>query len=123
MNVPKIAGPAALRRVGSGRAQRGLGLSNSNYDGKIAGLYDLEETLGESLTRSSRCRWLQSIFLGAASGHSFLIWKRLGRGFKSIPYDLEQCLTLALFKVKCHSSGLCVVAVFETLSNSSVCCG
>nr|CAH0109331.1 unnamed protein product [Daphnia galeata] len=43
-----------LTRVGSGRASAGRGqrnnfgfhLSNVSYDGKIAGLYDLEETLG-----------------------------------------------------------------------------
>lgn len=44
-----------LSRVGSGRAsgrsQRGFPYhSNSiSYDGKIAGLYDLEETLGKSI--------------------------------------------------------------------------
>lgn len=53
---------AGLTRVGSGRAipsagrggpgggrlsaANGFHLSNLNYDGKIAGLYDLEETLG-----------------------------------------------------------------------------
>lgn len=45
---------AGLTRVGSGRASAGRGqrnnfgfhLSNVSYDGKIAGLYDLEETLG-----------------------------------------------------------------------------
>lgn len=39
-----------LARAGSGRSQRnnfGYHLSNLNYDGKIAGLYDLEETLGK----------------------------------------------------------------------------
>ncbi len=46
-----------LTRVGSGRASAGRGqrnnfgfhLSNVSYDGKIAGLYDLEETLGKLL--------------------------------------------------------------------------
>ena len=41
-----------LARAGSGRSQRnnfGYHLSNLNYDGKIAGLYDLEETLGKTL--------------------------------------------------------------------------
>ena len=42
-----------LARAGSGgRSQRnnfGYHLSNLNYDGKIAGLYDLEETLGNTL--------------------------------------------------------------------------
>lgn len=45
-----------LTRVGSGRASAGqrnarnnfgFHLSNVSYDGKIAGLYDLEETLGK----------------------------------------------------------------------------
>ena len=36
-----------LSRAGSGRSQRTFGFfSNLNYDGKIAGLYDLEKTLG-----------------------------------------------------------------------------
>lgn len=41
-----------LNRVGSGRAggnrnnSNGFHLSGLSYDGKIAGLYDLEETLG-----------------------------------------------------------------------------
>jgi hypothetical protein len=52
MNAQKTLVPSGLNRVGSGRAsgrnQRSFSLTNSsNYDGKIAGLYDLEETLGE----------------------------------------------------------------------------
>ena len=50
---------AGLKRIGSGRASGGriqprtFGLApNSNFDGKIAGLYDLEETLGQPLFES-----------------------------------------------------------------------
>lgn len=48
---------SGLCRVGSGRAsgrnQRSFSFASSvNYDGKIAGLYDLEETLGTVLSVS-----------------------------------------------------------------------
>ena len=50
-----------LNRVGSGRNQRNFGFfSNLNYDGKIAGLYDLEETLGNFTSRLiSACSFLK----------------------------------------------------------------
>lgn len=43
-------------RATAARSQRnnyGFHLSSANYDGKIAGLYDLEETLGELTNRVS----------------------------------------------------------------------
>ena len=57
-----------LNRVGSGRAsgrgQRGFPYhSNSiNYDGKIAGLYDLEETLGNAVSRLINQFFLEGAF-------------------------------------------------------------
>lgn len=54
--MQKTVGPNRLVESGratAARSQRnnyGYHLSSANYDGKIAGLYDLEETLGKSLS-------------------------------------------------------------------------